>query len=119
MTSPATTDRSVVDVLRAAKERISDPERWTTGSYARDAAGLRTDANSQRACSWCGVGAVLVELDLALGMDAHCHPVGRVAVGLLEQAAENAVPFVNDQLGHAAILSTYDAALELAEAEQT
>jgi hypothetical protein len=113
----STTEHSVVDVLRAARERISDPERWTTGYYARNAYGDEVVANSPAACQWCAVGAVLAETDLDLGLSLHLSPLAKAAKEYLDRAGP--VLDVNDDRGHAATLELYEQAIELAEAEQS
>ena len=47
-----------IEVLRDVRELLSEPARWTTGEYARDAAGHETDPSDGRAVSWCGHGAI-------------------------------------------------------------
>lgn len=116
-------ERSVVDVLRAAKERISDTGRWTTECYAADRSGATVIATSQSACSWCAIGSVLAELRIDLGMDARHHPVARAAIAALDRAAgiDRSVPggpitALNDQAGHPAVIQAFDRAIKLAEA---
>jgi len=106
----ATTERSVVEVLRAAKERISDPERLAQGVSARDREGNRCDY--EEAFSFCALGTLEFESD-------RLYPE---AVELLDEAARErhgaAVHVVNDRLGHAATMAMYDRAIELAERGQ-
>ncbi len=47
-----------IDVLRDVQKVLSDPEKWTTGEYARDSAGRETDPGDKLAVCWCGQGAV-------------------------------------------------------------
>lgn len=41
-----------------AYELLAKPEKWTTGVYAKDAAGRECCYNSTAAVCWCLVGAV-------------------------------------------------------------
>lgn len=50
--------RSVLQVLIAARKRISKREHWTKGVMARDRIGLPTSDRADDACSFCSIGAV-------------------------------------------------------------
>ncbi len=52
---------SAVAILRAARERISDPARWTKHVEARNASGKECFPQSETAVCWCGVGAIWAE----------------------------------------------------------
>lgn len=41
-------------------ELLSDESKWTRGVCARDAQGNEVDVNSDKACSFCIVGALIV-----------------------------------------------------------
>lgn len=57
-----------LDVLKAAKQLISTPERWTAGSYARDKSGVPVLSVSTKAACWCAIGAcAAVEPDVLTG----------------------------------------------------
>lgn len=48
-----------VEVLRAARELISVPERWNwNGCYALDKHGRGVDVKSPEAVRWCALGAI-------------------------------------------------------------
>lgn len=46
-------------VVSAAIELISDPEKWTRGTCARDKDNYSIDAYAEEACKWCAFGAIL------------------------------------------------------------
>lgn len=50
---------TLLEVLKAARKRISKPEHWTQGTCARDAEGHMTLASSPDAVQWCAFGAIL------------------------------------------------------------
>jgi len=104
-------ERSLVDVLRAAKERISDPERWTQGTAA--CGSDRRPCEYEEAARFCALGS----------LDFECIPLYQDTYPLLYGAAQElfgqGVSAVNDRLGHTATLAVFDRAIELAEAEQT
>jgi hypothetical protein len=99
--------RSTVEILRAARERISDPERWCTEFFAKTASGESANPSEPSARQWCVRGA--------------CQAGGRGgaqlrAVELLyEAAAGESVTNINDLQGHAAALNLLDRAISLAE----
>ncbi|MCC6224705.1 MAG: hypothetical protein IT201_14575 [Thermoleophilia bacterium] len=97
--------RRVLDVLRRARRRIADPERWTAHAHARDALGNVVMPNSPEATCWCAVGAVKAE----------CQDDNRLLSDTYEALAAVASPRtpidVNDQLGYAAVLDMFDAAI--------
>jgi hypothetical protein len=54
---------SSADILKAAKQLISTPDKWTKGVYARNVAGdeVKADPMNGRftdAVSWCAVGSI-------------------------------------------------------------
>lgn len=114
----AVAERSTVEILRAARERISDPERWTTEAYARDRDGSGTEPQQADAVCWCAVGAFLAEQGLAPRVGDDPHRSNPVLDLLIEAAGHRPVAAVNDKDGHAAVLALYDRAIELAEASK-
>ncbi len=47
------------EVLQAAREKISTPDRWAQGHFSRGKSGRPVILGSKAACSWCALGAVL------------------------------------------------------------
>jgi hypothetical protein len=56
--------RTYREVLAAARERISSPDRWTQGLYAVDAQGERVKPRDPSACCWCLLGALACESNI-------------------------------------------------------
>lgn len=103
-----------VEVLRAARELISDPERWTRHAVARDAdGGLLLNGNDPRACQWSAEGAV--------GHVTGCsidQPGALSAINALSRAAKPLRPSRANDIGtHAEVLAMFDKAIALAEAD--
>lgn len=73
----AITNPTVI-ILQKAKAKIADPDHWTQGVAARDAAGTAVHAGGGEAARWCALGAVL---EVTVGDDA------MAAVDLLNAAA--------------------------------
>jgi hypothetical protein len=109
-----------LDILKAARKRISDRGRWTTGWYAKDAARQKTYCESLEAVCWCASGAVYRQ-GLAIYPYVQRAIVCRDALGHLEDAATELYSLnlfkVNDELGHEAVLKTYDRAIEKAKGQ--
>ena len=51
--------KEVADVLRAAREKIAVPERWTQGTFARQKEGNPIGPLEPNAVCWCALGAVI------------------------------------------------------------
>lgn len=102
---------TTVEILTKAKELIADKSRWCQGKYWRNADGVGT-CYEREAASFCADGAVMF-----VGGDGDV----RGAIRLLEAASHECYAYgevyVNDELGHEAVLSVYDRAIELARSE--
>lgn len=97
MTAPALTPAER-DIIRRARERITDPENWTTGYLAQSSLGRRIGPLAPGACKWCAAGAIIREADD--GADADL---------LLDRIyAHLTLHEVNDIDGHAAVLAELD-----------
>lgn len=108
-------ERSTVEVLRAARERISDPERWTFHAFARDHESRKVAATSPAACSWCALGSLICETGGAIT------PIQEQCEELLNRVGSElqhlSLVGVNDRRGHTATLEMFDRAIEHAERE--
>ena len=109
-----TTD--VARVLRAARERIATPERWTQGEYARTDKGDALPADdilSRRASCWCAVGALRAAGVWSDDGNQFTRALAD-AIGLLD---DYCIPDWNDTPGrtHAEVLDAFSKAIELAE----
>ena len=104
---------NALDVLKAARVRITEPEHWTQGAFARDAGGAEVLlANDVNATCWCAAGAVSVSAGL----------FGRV---LYESAIKElrrtitgsgfAIGDYNDEHTHAEVLAVFDKAINRLE----
>lgn len=47
-----------VEILKAARELIAKPERWTRGCMARDELGNHVGVDDPEATCWCALGAI-------------------------------------------------------------
>lgn len=96
------------ELLVAARARVEDPARWTTGSPARDRRGSVTRSRYPQAVCWCATGAVL-SFGAAPYIESYSLWVlDDLAHSLYEMTTES----VNDRLGHTAVLDLFDRAIE-------
>ena len=117
-------ERPAAEILRAAKHRISDPDRWTQCAFARTGGdgGNPIGPSSGSADCWCARGAIYAEV----APSAPSSPLAREAEGFLRDAApppphDEAEPiaYLNDEGTHDEVLDLFDRAIALAGAEQT
>ena len=115
-------ERTATELLTEAREFIAEPERWCQGYLALDGHGKRIQPGLvTNVARCCGLGAAelaaarhgLVESWLELTRSAELLELA--ASDLYPPSAEHdelsPVAYVNDKLGHAAILRVYDAAI--------
>lgn len=100
-----------IAIIRRAREIISDPEKWTQGTYARDRDGAPIHPGDEEASCWCALGAIAkaaIELEAQPGD-------GSAAADRLWNISKRPVGWVNDYgprvQAHAAVLSLFDKAL--------
>lgn len=124
-----------LEILRRARERISDPNRWCQGSLGRfgtDSHCCPCTANDSRAQSWCAIGAILRETR----QDSYCIYADTIsAIRFLREASgvkdnfsdtvsNDSIFMINDnalqpkEVVHNNVLDMYDKAISLAEAEE-
>ena len=102
---------SPVIALKSIKKLLEDPKKWTRNTVARDIDGHFISPHSEKAYSWCIEGAYYT-----LGLSYNR------AVKYLHESAEDMygkdLVWVNDNIGHAAILNIIGNAIKLAEKEE-
>lgn len=120
-------------LLKAARERVTDPQDWTQGAYARDAYGsevgdghfslddLIDEEAFHNATRWCALGALGVK---AFDIDdvAHATNVLERAVRKLDTSVKGddycIVSAFNDNHSHEEVLRLFDEAIELAKEQE-
>lgn len=97
-------ERSTVEVLRAARERISDPERWTQHRLSDTVPHGYEPEQMRRGSCWCAMGALICEAgSIGQYLDAADYLPGGGTW--------------NDSHTHAEVVAAFDCAIEVAEAE--
>ena len=119
-----TDQRKIIATLKTARELISDRERWTCRSHARDKHGDPRRVTDPDACQFCGMGALYRVADGHLDAREQHNATMHLFCGIRALAKSGQLPsycqsltFVNDDLGHWAIMEVYDRAIEIAERE--
>lgn len=111
-------DDAMVRSLISAKDLISDPKHWTTDMLARNHQGRNCSPLSEKAVSFCAVGAMMrvTDIDLVSPLVVPTHPLRRAAAEIYVPGLScKATPArVNNALGHAVTLGMFDRAIELA-----
>ena len=103
-------DTKVIETLKAARELISVPERWTQGEYARGVSARPVAVQSRYAVCWCAKGA--------LNRVQSNHYINFQTAIVLERAMGSlAIGKFNDTHSHGQVLAAFDKAIELAEKE--
>ena len=100
--------QAATGLLVRARGRIADPSRWVQQYRAVDAEGQRVEPTAPGAVRWCATGALEAEFGPRPREpeDALWHAQRR-----LYGAAGRTPEYVNDELGHAAVLAMYDEAI--------
>ena len=109
---------SVLECLKAVRERLAVPEQWTQGEYARDEMGVSIGSCCYDAQRWCLLGAVFRESE---GLDADSNADSE-ALDLLQEAVGSKGKGLAEwqdapERTHAEVLAVIDAAIERAGGE--
>lgn len=102
---------NTVETLKAAKVLISDPAKWTQGSYARAVRGHEVGPSEPDAVCWCSYGA-LQHVRRASSDSAW----GDALIELMTAMGGGIAAF-NDNNDHAAVMAAFDRAIAQAEAD--
>lgn len=102
--------KTVVEILKEARELISVPERWTKMAYARDAVGNAVNWNDPTAYCWCSLGA--------LHRAAENRALYHLAREFLRSSTPKTIADFNDETDHPTVLKAFDLAISKAEARQ-
>jgi hypothetical protein len=97
-----------LETLKAARQLITDPAKWTQGWFARNAAGENVNALSQSAVCFCALGA----LDKFNAVPATIDAITRQLPSDLVTISK-----FNDTHTHAEVLALFDAAIAELEGE--
>ena len=93
---------TTLQTLKAAREKITDPLRWTQGTWARDVQGWPVERDGDAAC-WCAWGAVT---SVKAGVGAEL-----AACDELHKSAGGSFIAFNDTHTHAEVLALFDKAI--------
>jgi hypothetical protein len=100
---------NALEVLKAARERIAVPERWTQGCAARTSSGEPRFTGDPDAARWCAIGSIFHDHPyLTAATDAYAAVVDVVKGNLSE---------FNDSHTHSEVLAAFDRAIAKLESE--
>jgi hypothetical protein len=101
-----------VDILKAARELIAKPERWTRGTFARNLDGHPVPYDTSLAASFCALGAIchIATLCPRERTQAECMLRGELPTLQLVSA-------FNDSHDHPEVLALFDRAIAKAGAQ--
>lgn len=105
---------SIKDKLIKARALIEKPENWTRHAFARDEKGETVEIGSDKAVSYCMIGALWRAYNAEEDMTK-----ARPAQDVLHRAAEQvtgepSILLVNDFGTHEQVIRVFDAAIEMA-----
>lgn len=106
--------KTSLEVLRGARELLSDPSRWARGTFAKDAFGTKVGVSSSSAVSFCAAGA-LAKVHGSRPSLFHTDPVLKESLMLLSKGLRGEVAERNDHGTHETVLAGFDRAIALAE----
>ena len=95
-----------IQIVQGARALIADEQHWCRRNLANDVNGVPIYPTSERAVKWCGLGAVIAAAyQLTHDFDT-ANRLGHEALRPRYGAAT--VIYVNDTIGHAAVLALFD-----------
>ena len=100
-------------ILKAARAKITKPERWTKGEIARNAAGKEVSPRSKEAVCWCALGA----LQAAAGKKCSFIEIDDLAYELTPRWTWIAKVNDHKDTTHADILALFDRAIAAEKAK--
>ena len=110
---------SLVETLRAIKETIGTPEKWTKGCYARDSSGEPTSIRFASAVSFCIRGAVCrVNGPFEVAADNLIWETLRPQLPYLNNFAGVATWQDNPERKHPEVMELLDKAIEVAVSKE-
>src|SRR6185369_1255158 len=103
---------STLRILKAARDLISEPARWTTGCMAKNSMGVQVDPRAPEAACFCAMGAIK-RASRDLGSEWDARDALRTEVG----NAQGSIALFNDNGTHAEIIAAWDRAIAKLEAQ--
>lgn len=112
---------TTLEILRAARKLIEQPEAWTQEMFALNADGIAENPGSNEACKWCSIGAVIAASGSTVHHDWETLPgMALLATKGMHVAKVGNIAKWNDTPGrrHSTVLRAFDRAIEFAEMEE-
>lgn len=105
---------TTLEILKAARELLSDEKRWTQHAFAKEADGKSCDYDSPAAVCWCAAGAIgkVYGGDTLTDRAMEAQALLAGSDVLHELGEESSVTNLNDSGTHAEVLALFDRAIE-------
>ena len=92
-----------LETLKAARQLISDPAKWTQGWFAKNERGFTVSEDHPDACCWCALGAMR---KVSPSWKGYHQTAAILMNGSLLRVSD-----FNDTHTHAEVLALFDAAI--------
>jgi hypothetical protein len=111
-----------IELLRAARQKITSPENFTRGTWARDANGKSVPPSDPSATCWCAEGALIAvsgRKPPISGGTANPNPPELIEAGRrLTSVMGDSITRFSDTFRHLLVLRGFDECIETLELEQ-
>ena len=97
-----------LETLKAARQLISDPAKWTQGEFARDATGYAVRPINDDCVCFCALGAI-AHVDKTHKLRGSA--AEKYLSKLCEKSRNISIGIFNDTHTHAEVLALFDAAI--------
>jgi hypothetical protein len=104
-----------LDVLKKAREVISDPAAWTQGSSARDEEGRSCSPDSYGAVCFCSIGACDLASKVLDAVDCYGTALGALRNFMSQKGYDRYIADFNDRSNHAEVLAIFDETIKYEE----
>lgn len=108
---------NTVEILKAARAKITNPENWTQGWFAKNEHGDRLLGVSPAATCYCSLGAVEAVTGVEYAEDGWPWDVSRALSVAMGGNSNFGIASYNDNHTHEDVLAAFDRAIASTEAE--
>jgi hypothetical protein len=105
---------NTLEILKAARQTLTDPNAWTREAFAKDAKGIRVQPDSAEAVCWCSAGALRKHDSVRNG--TAINELGKTVFAI---HGTYSIPTFNDarRTTHAEVLHVFDMTIVRLESE--
>ena len=96
-------------IIQRARDLISDEKCWCRGSYARNKIGFAISVHNRSARSFCAMGALMLAAAEICNSTSDAADLAHNVSTTM--CPDRSIVFINDHVGHAAVLALFDQAI--------